>query len=166
MNVLITGNPGVGKTTIVQRSIALLANFESAGFYTVEVRESGSRVGFDIVTLDGKRGILARVSSGAVPRVGRYTVDVRAFESLALPSLWEGAGLYVVDEIGRMECFSVKFVERIHELLNDRSRLLATVAAKAGGFPAEMRGRNDVVVLQATVDNRDLLPQQIVRLLT
>ena len=166
MNVLLTGEPGIGKTTIIQRTLALLPDFESTGFYTVEMRENGRRIGFDIITLDGKRGILARVSSGTVPRVGKYSVDVRAFETLALPALASKAGLYVVDEIGRMECFSTRFVARIQELLSDNARLLATVGAKEGGFPAEVRSRNDVVLLTATADNRDLLPQDIVRLLT
>ena len=166
MNVLLTGEPGIGKTTIIQRTLALLPDFESTGFYTVEMRENGRRIGFDIITLDGKRGILARVSSGTVPRVGKYSVDVRAFETLALPALTSKAGLYVVDEIGRMECFSTRFVARIQELLAGNVRLLATVGAKEGGFLAEVRSRNDVVLLTATADNRDLLPQDIVRLLT
>ena len=38
------------------------------GFYTEEVRNSqkGSRVGFDVVTLDGQRGPLARTKGYAV----------------------------------------------------------------------------------------------------
>lgn len=54
---------GVGKTTLVKKVCDKLEemNFECQGFYTEEIREDGQRVGFDVVTLDGKRGPLARV---------------------------------------------------------------------------------------------------------
>lgn len=34
---------------------------EVRGFYTEELREGGQRIGFDVVTLDGNRGPLARI---------------------------------------------------------------------------------------------------------
>lgn len=34
---------------------------ELRGFYTEELREGGQRIGFDVVTLDGNRGPLARI---------------------------------------------------------------------------------------------------------
>lgn len=67
MNVII----GVGKTTLVCRVCEILRERRGAssvqGFYTQEVREEirgrghGRRMGFDVVTFDGKRGPLARV---------------------------------------------------------------------------------------------------------
>lgn len=64
---------GVGKTTLIRKVCSELQKHSIVlrGFYTEEVREGGReggrgrgrgpRVGFDVVTLDGKRGPLARV---------------------------------------------------------------------------------------------------------
>ncbi|MFH0962624.1 MAG: nucleoside-triphosphatase [Planctomycetota bacterium] len=162
MNVAVTGAPGVGKTTAVRRAAMLLSSILPVGFYTEEVRdEDGERIGFDIVTLDGKRGILARKGPTALPRVGKYVVDVEAFEELALPVLRLKSRLYLVDEIGRMECFSPAFVERVREILFSPAHLLATVGLRGEGFLAEVRRRKDIIFLTATAENREALPRQL-----
>lgn len=62
--------PGVGKTTLCKKVYEVLKHkgVRVQGFYTEEVRNSqkGSRVGFDIVTLDGQRGPLARTKGYAL----------------------------------------------------------------------------------------------------
>jgi len=55
---------GVGKTTLVKHVVQKLqkSGILLTGFYTEEVRGHHGRTGFDIVTLDGQRAPLARVS--------------------------------------------------------------------------------------------------------
>jgi nucleoside-triphosphatase len=72
MNVLVTGNPGVGKTTLIQEVCSRLRAVAMSGFYTLEVREGARRVGFKIVTLDGCEALLAHVDLAGPHRVGRY----------------------------------------------------------------------------------------------
>lgn len=65
-HIMITGLPGVGKSTLVASTIRELGkNHDMAqiakGFYTEEVRGSSGRVGFDAVTLSGQRSPLARL---------------------------------------------------------------------------------------------------------
>ncbi|XP_045717349.1 cancer-related nucleoside-triphosphatase isoform X1 [Phyllostomus hastatus] len=93
-HVFLTGPPGIGKTTLIQKASEVLksSGVPVDGFYTEEVRQGGRRVGFDVVTLSGLRGPLSRV--GSEPplgrrecRVGQYVVDLPAFEQLALPVL-------------------------------------------------------------------------------
>ncbi|XP_058022410.1 cancer-related nucleoside-triphosphatase isoform X2 [Ahaetulla prasina] len=93
-HVFLTGPPGIGKTTLVRKAAEILksSGIPIDGFYTEEVRESGRRTGFDVVTLNGRRGILSRVGSGHSAarheyRVGQYVVDLASFEQLALPLL-------------------------------------------------------------------------------
>ncbi|UCG34360.1 MAG: hypothetical protein JSU68_06915, partial [Phycisphaerales bacterium] len=84
---LLTGAPGIGKTTVLIRLAERLGNLRIAGFYTEEVREAARRQGFRAVTFAGKTAMLAHVRTKSRHRVGRYGVDVSAFERLALPEL-------------------------------------------------------------------------------
>ena len=78
--LLLTGLPGVGKTTLVRRVVDSLPDLHPAGFYTAEIRERGQRRGFRAVGMDGSEGLLAHVEIPGVHRVGRYGVDVEGFE--------------------------------------------------------------------------------------
>ena len=118
--VLVTGQPGCGKTTAVKTLVdELRASGASVrGFYTDEVLQGGRRIGFDIVSVpDGRRGPLARKGATG-PKVGKYGVDVSGFERLALPTLEvdeDDDTIYVLDEIGRMELKSDAFATRVDE---------------------------------------------------
>jgi len=83
---LLTGRPGVGKTTVVMKVVKEFRG-NAGGFYTEEIRRGNTREGFRIKTLDGRSGILSHVSHAGPFRVGRYGVDVDAFDEIAIPSL-------------------------------------------------------------------------------
>ena len=86
--ILLTGPPGCGKTTVV-RKVADMLGGGASGFYTEEVRDdTGQRIGFQVTSLEGKRGELARKDPRPGPRVGSYRVNVQAFEKIA-PSSWK-----------------------------------------------------------------------------
>jgi nucleoside-triphosphatase len=139
--LLISGVPGVGKTTALRRAATLLADRPVRGFVSDEVRERGSRIGFDIETFDGGRATMARVGFASSARVGRYGVDVAAIDEVVAATLVppDRAVLYLIDEIGKMECFSSRFVEAVRALLAERVVLVATVAAKGSGLIAEIK---------------------------
>ena len=166
-NLFVTGPPGTGKTTLIRKVMERLPpGMAASGFYTAEIRESGERVGFAVDTLDGRSGLLAHVGIGARVRVGRYGVDVKGFEDLVLPLLEAGrAGLYVVDEIGKMECFSGAFCDKVRALLDSGAPVLGTVALKGGGFISEVKARDDVALFVLTMKNRDILADEIGRIL-
>ena len=77
---LITGKPGVGKTTLVQKIINRMGSVNMAGFYTSEIRSTGSRLGFELQGLNGEFRTLAHVNIDSRQRVGRYGVDTLGFE--------------------------------------------------------------------------------------
>ncbi len=161
--LLLTGVPGVGKTTLVRRVAARLGGLRVAGFTTEEIRERGRRLGFRIVDFEARDRIMAHVDLPGLARVGRYGVDVAAIEAIATTSLAPdpAVDLYVVDEIGKMECLSEGFVEALRALLDSDRRVLATIARKGGGFIAEVKRRPDAELWEVTARNRELLPERI-----
>ena len=162
-HLLITGFPGTGKTTLLVRLVRRVAKLHPTGFYTEEIREGGMRQGFRLVGIDGKEGILAHVGLHARNRVGRYGVDIRGFESFLADLDLNGtsARLVFIDEIGKMECLSSRFVEQMRELLASGKTVVATVALKGGGFIAEVKGRPDCEVKEVTVANREKLVEEL-----
>ncbi len=79
MALLLTGRPGVGKTTVLRAVARLLAGAHLIGFYTEEIREAGERRGFRLVTFDGKEAILAHIDL-PFSRVSKYGVDVAVID--------------------------------------------------------------------------------------
>jgi nucleoside-triphosphatase len=162
-NFLVTGVPGVGKTTLIRYLCKHLASFNPEGFYTEEIKEGGIRKGFALVGLDGKRGVLSHVNVKSRYRVGKYGVDVKSFETF-LESLHLKArigSLIVMDEIGKMECFSEAFVSLVRELLDGEGLVVATVAIKGQDLVSEVKRRKDVLMYEVTERNRNSLAERI-----
>ena len=115
-----------------------LRNFHPVGFYTAEIREEGMRKGFELISLEGKRGILSRVDIKSPYWVGRYKVDVRGFEDFlgGISFFDPSSDMIIVDEIGKMECLSTPFDRIMKEVLDSEKWVLATVALKGGGLIA------------------------------
>jgi nucleoside-triphosphatase len=164
-NLLLTGLPGCGKTTAVLRLVDRLTDLRLAGFYTQELREHGSRVGFEAVGLSsGRRAPLAHVRSRSRLRVGRYGVEAANFARMVKAELDRPAGeidLFVVDEVGKMESLCSEFVRVVPRLLDGRGPLVATVALRGGGLIEEVKARGDVRLVEVTADNRDRLPGEL-----
>ena len=159
--LLLTGRPGIGKTTVLRRLADFLAGRAVGGFYTGEIRIAGRREGFEVSTFSGQVAVLAHVKTHSPHRVGRYGVDVAAFERTVLPELERRAEVLLIDEIGKMECFSARFVQAVRGLLNGNAPLVATVALSGTGFIAEVKRRPDVRLWQVTTANRDELPMRL-----
>jgi nucleoside-triphosphatase len=165
MRLFLTGNPDVGKTTLIRAIVERLEEVTCAGFYTEEKRQRGQRIGFRVVTLDGQEGSLASLG-GLRPTVGKYSIHVEAFEKLVLPNLDTAitpADLYVIDEIGKMELLSRHFRSRITELLAQPTNILATIAKRGRGFIEQIKGRTDIEMIEVTRNNRDELPEELAR---
>jgi len=175
-NILVTGIPGVGKTTAVLGLANKLKreNIEVSGFYTEEIRDRGRRTGFDIINLtSGAKAPLGRVGGQQKQyKVGRYNVYLKEFERLALPILQRVAYerskalIVFVDEIGKMELFSRKFTNYITQILNKSNVLvIATVPIKNVKGVDRIKRRHDSKLITVTVDNRkgmvDVLAREV-----
>jgi len=167
--ILLTGLPGCGKTTAVMRILERLKGVKAVGFYTEEIRVGGRRKGFRWKRLDGKEGVLSHIEIKGNTRIGRYGVDVAGFERDIVPVLELGQAdveLYIVDEIGKMECMSGKFAEAMKKLLADNKPVMATIALKGGGFVSEAKKMEGIELITMTERNREAVVEQIIKKLS
>jgi len=162
-HLLLTGVPGVGKTTVIRRVAEALSGTPLGGFYTEEIRSSGVRQGFCLRSFDGRERLIAHVEFPMRYRVGKYGVDIAAIDTAAEALLAPRAGLavYLVDEIGKMECLSARFVDAMQDLLHSDKRVVATIGKRGGGFIDEVKQRSDCLLWEITTDNRESMPQRV-----
>ncbi len=157
--VLLTGRPGCGKTTLIKALLNDLAR-PAGGFYTEEIRERGVRVGFKLVTLDGKEAVLAHINFKTRERVGKYGIDLSALETVGVAAVREavrGRLLVVIDEIGPMEIRSAIFCDAVNEALDSGAPVLATIVARSLPFADAIKTRPDVSLAEVRSDNRQQL---------
>jgi nucleoside-triphosphatase len=161
--LLLTGSPGVGKTTVIRAVADGLAGRRIGGFLTQEIRATRERRGFELVTFDGQRSVIAHVERRGAPRVGKYGVDVACIDAMSTAALRprRDVDVYLVDEIGKMECLSRAFVAGVRALLDAGAPLVATIARRGGGFIADVKARGDVSLWEVTRADRETLPPRV-----
>jgi nucleoside-triphosphatase len=164
-NLFITGLPGIGKTTLIKKLYEALKDFRPVGFYTEEIREGGERKGFELISLEGKRGLLYHKHIESPYKVGRYKVDIRSFEEFldGISFLDPSSGLIMIDEIGKMECLSDKFQKILIDILDSEKWVIATIALKGSGLITEVKQRQDVKLFEITKGNRNSFLSEILR---
>ena len=167
-NIFLTGHPGVGKTTMLKKIVHRFSHLALTGFYTEEIREKGIRSGFRAVAMNGSSAVFAHRSFQTAPenRVGQYGVKPQVLEILVLPHLdpyRKAADLVVVDEIAKMELLSTPIREGLLLALDSDCPVLGTIALKGTGFIRRVKERSDVEIFKITLQNRDVLAEQVYR---
>jgi nucleoside-triphosphatase len=163
---LLTGRPGVGKTTCLRRTLDYLEG-PAGGFFTEEVREQGQRVAFVLATLDGQRAVLAHVDRRGEPRVGKYGVDVDALDRVGVPAIREAVrrrARIVIDEIGKMEMASPAFCHAVEEMLETQAVVLGTILQAAHPWADRIKRHPGVELVEVTPANRNELPRRLAAL--
>jgi nucleoside-triphosphatase len=167
--ILLTGTPGCGKTTAIIHMLENLKGTKAVGFYTQEIREKNVRKGFKWCRLDGNEGILAHVDMKKTPKVGKYGVNVAGFEKSVVPILDikdSDAELFIIDEIGNMECLSEKFVVLVRQLFASDKSVLATVAQKGAGFVSEVKNYPNVELFNLSRKYNNVIIAEILQSLS
>jgi nucleoside-triphosphatase THEP1 len=157
--ILLTGRPGCGKTTLIQRVVKNLA-LPAGGFYTKEIRKRGVRVGFKLITLGGKEAVFADVNFKTSERVGKYGLDLAKLETVGVPAIHEAVSaqqLVVIDEIGPMEIRSAIFRDAVSKIFETRVPILATITARPFPFTDAIKNRPDVRVVDVRPNTREQL---------
>lgn len=152
---LLTGRPGTGKTSLIRRAAAEFKG-KIGGFYTEEIRSTGTRLGFRLVTLDGQEAVLAHTDFNKRFRVGKYGVDVITLNKVGVPALRGATAQYdliVIDEIGKMELLSPEFREAVREIIGGGKRVLGTVMFQSDPFADTIKRHPNVNLITLTRNN-------------
>lgn len=137
-------------------------HYPATGFYTEEERVAGKRVGFVMRTLDGKTGHLAHQDIKSDFHIRRYGVSIKNIEMLAVPSIApRNRHIIILDEIGKMECFSDVFKQAALAVLDSTNIVIGTITLGCDDFITRIKSRGDIEIHEVTPDNRDALPELI-----
>jgi nucleoside-triphosphatase len=167
--LLLTGSPGVGKTTVLLRVVECLKakGYSIGGMVSREVRSREARVGFEVLDLgSGSRGWLSHVNQKVGPRVGKYRVNLEDLDNIganAIVNAAENFDVVVIDEIGPMELFSEKFREAVRMAVECGKLVVGVVHWKARDrLIEEVKRREDAEMIAITYENRTKLHEAIV----
>lgn len=167
MKLLLTGRPGIGKTTVIKK-LANLVGEEAGGFITVEVRQGGKRTGFMLECLDGKKSFLAESNPRGKPRIGRYKVLIENLEGIGVEAIRNAMSeekILLIDEIGKMEILSMKFRELVLDVFNSDLHVIATIGIADDPFLDGIRSIPGVNMIEVTLENRNRLAIDILTMI-
>ena len=152
---LLTGRPGTGKTSLIKQAVARMG-VKAGGFYTEEIRAQGIRHGFRLVTLDGHSAILAHIDIHSRYQVSKYGVDIDNLDRVGVSALNEAAqqcDLVVIDEIGKMELFSVNFRQTVLRIIDSGKRVLGTIMLSPNPWADAIKLKPQVNLVTVTRTN-------------
>lgn len=153
-NILITGEPKSGKSTLLEHVISDQVN--KVGFITKEVRKDAVRIAFDLVSYDDRIMRLADVDAVTNCKVGKFYVQPGNIDLFlaGVPQSNEENLLYI-DEIGQMQLFSSPFKDKVLAFLNSPNSCVATITSVyEDDFTKEIKARDDVIFVEITIENR------------
>jgi nucleoside-triphosphatase len=167
---IITGAPGTGKTTVLQKVVDTIKDrgISVGGMVSREVRKTGVRVGFEILDYtSGRQGWLAHINQNAGPQVGKYRVNLQDLEAIGAQAIVEAVEkcqIIAIDEIGPMELYSEKFKQAVGLAFESGKLVLAIVHAKAtDSLVTSAKQRQDAEIYTVTGTNRDTLHEEIIK---
>ena len=167
--IFVTGPPGIGKTSVLLRSVNGLKNrgYEIGGMISRDVREGGVRVGFEIMDFStGQRGWLAHINQPTGPKISKYRVNLTDLEAIGVSSILDAIGnadIIIVDEIGPMELFSSAFRDAVVQAVESDKPLLGTIHfGLRNSFVSSLKNREDAEIFEVTYEDRETLHNLII----
>jgi len=153
-NIIITGIPKSGKSTILKQIIKNLKN--KKGFITNEILQDGKRTGFETETQSGKKSIIASINFNTSIKVSKYFVEIDQLDKI-IPEIikFSPENLLYIDEIGQMQLYSKKFKELTIKYLDSKNTCLATLSkVYSDKFTDKLKKRKDIILVDITPENR------------
>jgi nucleoside-triphosphatase THEP1 len=169
MKILLTAPSQTGKSTVVCNVKKLFDDNLMRGIWSRENTLNGRRVGFSSILSDGtEQEFMSKfnydntASSDLMYSIGSYRVDVGVIDQFVASELEECCAeankIIYVDEIGRAQAFSERFMIATKNLFDSEKTVLATIVYEDEPWSMHFKQHPDAWVITLTVDNRDYLP--------
>ncbi len=166
MRILLIGAPKVGKSTVIANFLQKYKGHCRGIVMHRMIDDDGVNQGFEAVTLDDRKAIIAHrtlVQSDHIIGNG-HRVDISKVDSFIVgeiqSALDEGSSsLIVVDEIGRMQALSTKFLTTVSDLFESKSNVLATIVSDPEPWSLPYKKNPDNILIMVNKDNRQVLPK-------
>jgi nucleoside-triphosphatase len=172
LKVFLTGPPGVGKSTVLQRvrDFLIARGYKVGGVCCPEIRVNGVRVGFEIVDVaSGRRGILAKVGYGGEKRVGKYGVNILDLTLIGVNALRHAvdeADIILIDEVGPMEMKGKEFQSAVLRVIEGQKPVVGVIHWRMHHPVVDaIKRQRDAVIFEVTPQNRENLHLRVLELL-
>ena len=170
MNVFLTGESHVGKSSLINRALATRPDLRLGGFRTLALREPLPGAIGGVYMLDASQ---TQADCGLANRVGMRWRDrspegfPAMFDALGVRLLDpSSADLLPMDELGFLERDARRFQAAVFRALDSQTPVLGALRAQATPFLNAIRARDDVRVFTVTIENRDSLLPRLCEALT
>jgi nucleoside-triphosphatase len=157
--IVLTGAPGVGKTTAVLRVARELKErgVKVGGIVSRELRINNMRIGFEFIDLTSNdRSVLASIT-GNGPKVGKYFVNVAGcnFAAERLTDAIRNSDLIICDEIGPMELKSKELIDSAKNLLYVDKKVIVVVHQKLQHLLTDEFRNKSSLLINLDLENRE-----------
>ena len=162
MNILLTGAPRSGKSTLLEQVI-LEHPASKKGLLTREIKHHNRRIGFQTVSYSGKTALLASTQIFSPINHGKYYIHPGETQAL-ISDLhdFQDQDLLYIDEIGAMQLHVPMFQELVTSYLDAPNMFIGTIIQNYNhSFIHQLKARTNVQLITITPENRDLLKNQL-----
>lgn len=163
---LITGEPVIGKTTVLTKTIKSLRfkGFSLGGVICQEIKNKRERIGFELFDVSsGEKGILASKNLNTGPKFGRYRINLKDLAEIGAKALMHAlnfSDLIICDEIGPMELYSPDFRRAVDAIIRSQKPVLGIIHKYLKDpFVLTIKSNPRVEIIEVTLENREGLPE-------
>lgn len=160
---VITGAPGIGKSTVVMDAVRALKDrqLNVGGIVSRELRTNNIRIGFEFIDLmTNDTSVLASIT-GNGPKVGKYFVNLAGcrFAAERLSNALKNSDVIICDEIGPMELKSGEFTDSVKRLLDVDKKVIVVVHQKIQHPLTEQFKKKSSLIINLDLENRAKVSQ-------
>lgn len=153
--LLLCGGPCVGKSALIKQLASQVDKLDIGGFYTEPEYDARQRVGFKVKTFDGAEVLAAHINTQSNERVGKFGVDSTALDSIMQHAMNVEPAIFLIDELGKLECKSAYFRQRMEALLEANVVMVVTAPLKGTSLLEKYQNHPNVLKIRINETNAE-----------